>query len=450
MKQKGSSVCKYILQPQILFYLAGMIVLVIYHINYDLSFGDAVDVYGNVLKRGSDYFPEDGTVFDGIFNFTKFHYLRWSSRNVIEVVLVIVSRIPVIVWHIADILIIILAGYCLDKTAGIRNEKIKYSFLFCFLMMYPIAMMSSAGWIATTTNYSWVVAFGLYVYLTVWRLRKGEKVSKISYILAMLAALYAMNQEQMCGFLFLFLGMLLVWDIRKKKLKKAVLPFFLLNIAELIWILTCPGNACRQNAETVTYFPEYGGYSFLHKFREGVSVLLKALFESQGIAVVTAACLLVLIYLAFKNRTSVVTKAAAIIPFCYIIVEAVMTTAGKGEKWFGEYRRNGEAVILGCVMLLCMCIAFLGVTQNMEERILLLGSLCFGAATKLVLGFSPAFYASGERTSIFLAFVLIPVFLFLIGKSEKSFRIFNTKPFIIGFVVLDVIFFLNQFASIHM
>lgn len=170
-KLEAGNINKY----RVLFYLLGVGILILYHMRFNLAYGDVENIYGQVLKRGSEYFPENGNVFEAIFNFTKFHYLRWSSRNVIEIVLIVVGVMPQICWHILDILMVVLIGYCLEKLTLIQNQKIKYMSIFTFLMMYQISTMSSAGWIATTINYSWVVAMGLYTVLVMQRIRQEKK-----------------------------------------------------------------------------------------------------------------------------------------------------------------------------------------------------------------------------------------------------------------------------------
>lgn len=161
-----------------LFYFLGLLILIIYHMQYDLSYGDVVNVYGPVLQRGSEYFPVDGNVFQGIYNFTVFHYLNWSSRSLIEIILIVVGALPAICWHILDILSVLLIGYCMEQLVCIQDKRIKYFSIFSVLMMYQVITMRSAGWIATTVNYSWVAAAGLYMYLVMQRLRGGGTLGK--------------------------------------------------------------------------------------------------------------------------------------------------------------------------------------------------------------------------------------------------------------------------------
>lgn len=128
--------------------------MVLYHMRYDLSFGDAVDYFALVLQRRNWRFPSDGTVWDVVRNFTVFHYLNWSSRSLIELVLIVVSILPALCWHVLDILAVLCIGYCMERLVRIQDGRIKYLSIFSFLMTYQIMSMSSAGWIATTINYS--------------------------------------------------------------------------------------------------------------------------------------------------------------------------------------------------------------------------------------------------------------------------------------------------------
>lgn len=440
---QNSDFKEWILQPRSLFYLIGSIILILYHMQFDLSYGDVKDVYGQILQRGSEYFPNNGNIFQAIYHFSVFHYLKWSSRSVIEAVLIVIGIMPTIFWHLLDIGMVLLIGYCLDKLVWIKDERIKYLSIFTFLMMYILVTMSSAGWIATTTNYSWVMAMGLYVYLNVQRIRKEEHISKFSYALSLTVALYAMNQEQMCGMLLLFLGILLIKDIWDKKFKKALIPFYILNLAELAWILFCPGNTGRKETEIKFYLPIYEEYSLKHKVYEGICSLLKTLFNPWGMIIITFFCVLLLIYLAFKKRSPLAIKIIALIPIPYIILKCA------ADGFFKlEYREHPEAAALGFLVLICIFITCFYVSKGLAEQFVFLGALCSGAATKIVLGFSIAFYLSGERTSIFFAFTLILASLFLIEKHENLFHFLKQKGYILVVSLLNIALFIWNYYLI--
>lgn len=429
-----------ILQPRTLFYLAGIIVLILYHMKFDLSFGDTPDVFAHILKRGSNDFPEDANVFQAIHNFTVSRYHGWSSRSIIEIFLIILSVTPPILWHLMDIGTVILIGYCIDELVSIKDARIKYLSIFSFLMMYYPVHMASAGWIATTLNYSWPMALGLYAYLNIQRIRREEPVSKLSYISALLAALFAMNQEQLCGMMLLFLCVLLVKDMLDKKLKKTILPFFVLNLMEFVYILLCPGNAVRREHEIVNCMPEYANYGIIDKLHEGLCCLLKSLFDPMGMEIITFFCVLLLAYLAFKKHEPAVIKIIALLPLPYVILKSF-----GGGIFKADYRDHTKATLLGCMILLCIFLVCCFLTRGMEEQIVLLGALCSAAATKIVLGFSVNFRISGERTSIFLAFTLIIAALFLIQKHEALFSFFHNSVFLTCLLIVNAILFIRSY-----
>ncbi|HAP2961727.1 TPA: hypothetical protein ITS54_003405, partial [Enterococcus faecalis] len=64
-------------------------------------------------------------------------------------------------------------------------------------LLIPASMINNAGWIATTTNYVWVMAAAL---LSIWPIMnyiRGKSVNWLSFILSLVFLIYATNQEQM-------------------------------------------------------------------------------------------------------------------------------------------------------------------------------------------------------------------------------------------------------------
>jgi hypothetical protein len=153
--------------------------------------------------------------------------------------------------------------------------------------------------------------------------------------------------------------------------------------------------------------------------------------------IITVAFLLLLLYLALREKAPTAVKLTLAFPLCYIIVKLICT---KGmailEKplpaIFVDYRLSVPAAIAGCLALACMFAACWYVTRGMGGQLEFLGILCSAAATKVVLGFSLAFQVSGERTSIFLAFTLIFASLFLIGKMSRCSNFWGKRNFCWG------------------
>lgn len=273
--------------------------------------------------------------------------------------------------------------------------------------------------------------------------------------MALLAALFALNHESLSGMMMLFLGMLLIADIRKKAFKKAVIPFYIINVIELLWILFCPGNANRRHVETVAYFPKYGEYSVARMVYEGICSLLRGMFDVRGMAILTIAFTILLLYLAFLNKRPLAVKLlTALVLFyesaklLYSAVDMIFQKKLRSGRFLWEYRDNPRAAVLGCVMLVCFLIALYGNTAGLKEQIFVFGALFSGMATKLILGFSLAFLASGERTSLFLAFALMLLALFLIEKYESHFAVFYKRWFVAGLILMNTGLFLWNYFFI--
>lgn len=253
--------------------------------------------------------------------------------------------------------------------------------------------------------------------------------------------------------MFLFLSLLLIMDLRNRTLKKAVIPFYIMNVLGFLWIIFCPGNVNRRHTEMMAYFPGYGKYSLVRKIFEGVCSLLRAVFDAQGMATLTIVFTLLLLFFAFQNKRSLGIKLLTAVLLLYECVRLICSAADKflhrplaHGMLAGDYRTDTKAAVLGLVMLFCFLIVIYGNTVGMKKQIILFGALFSAMATKLVLGFSLAFLASGERTSIFWTFTLMLTALYLMEKYEGLLTIFHKKWFTAGVVLMNVgLFLLNYF-----
>lgn len=268
--------------------------------------------------------------------------------------------------------------------------------------------------------------------------------------MALLAAVFAMNHEQMNGLMLLLLLGILFCDIRKREFRKSLIPFYFINIVEFIIILTCPGNACRRNAETVSYYPVYGEYSFFHKVYEGICSLLKGIFDEKGMAVLTITILLLFIYLSFYNRQNVFIKLMSVMAFTYSVIKVMSFKVNilGTNRFFSDYRGSIGATVLGCCILGAIWMVCCANAKTIPERIGITWVMLSAAATKIVLGFSLAFLVSGERTSIYMFFVLLMLALYFIQKHEEL-EIFKKRWFFVGVCSVNLLMFAWNYYSLY-
>ena len=161
-----------------------------------------------ILNWGDDVFFRDSIQPENVtlFSFLGERYFVWSSRLIIEAIVIIVTHVPIIWWFL-DTAILVLAAYSLHVLLPPMNKKANY-LLVCLIFIYPFIDMRTAGWIATTMNYIWPLSLGLYALISIKRILHGEPMKIYHYVLSVLALLYAANHEQMgtilAGFFVLF------------------------------------------------------------------------------------------------------------------------------------------------------------------------------------------------------------------------------------------------------
>ena len=104
-------------------------------------------------------------------------YNTWTSRVVLEFVLIVLFKISKVSWMVLQALMVTLIGYSLSKIFIKDNKKELNFMLVSMILIYPLNVMASAGWATTTTVYTWPLALGLYALIPIKRIWNGEKMT---------------------------------------------------------------------------------------------------------------------------------------------------------------------------------------------------------------------------------------------------------------------------------
>ena len=124
--------------------LAGMfLILLLAHALIRADFGDDL-AYKNILANQT------------LFDFLRERYHTWSSRVLIEAVMLLFVTGNVWWWKLADSLMIVLLLWIVSELFGGESgqEKMRAQILmFCMIWIVPFFSLSSAGWVTTTINY---------------------------------------------------------------------------------------------------------------------------------------------------------------------------------------------------------------------------------------------------------------------------------------------------------
>lgn len=395
-------------------------------------------------------------------------YNSWSSRFLIEGILVYISR-HVFLWKIVDYVFWVFLAWALAWLFPEEKRRVACFMTVGFLLMYPIWDLRTAGWIATSVNYTWVLALGVFSLHGVTRVLYGKKTPVWLACLYILSTCYGANMEQMCAVL-LALNFLatLYFAYKKTDWKKYwhVCVSLFISLGEIIFILTCPGNALREEQEIAQSMPKYASLDFVDKICLGFVETMQHLLNSGNLMFLLFAVILAV--LVFLKSEETLHRFFAVVP---VAVNVVLTFfQGMLEKYVpsfwklfqnnayvsGNNYHLGQSYTLMLLYLLVLgsvLISLAVVCESWAEFIAQCYLLLLGLATRVVMGFTPTIYVSKERTYLFFYMILGVSATWLVVNNiamlRSKRRVLEAMQLLgCGFVMFSVIFGLIQTGSV--
>ncbi len=411
MREKLANFKKSAYLPLLVF---GFVMTVFHIMMYENEILDAKRYFATILE---DY---------SLVEFLQMRYSTWSSRLIIEGVLVYTAQNTVI-WKILDILVWLLLAWSLGKILNITKDAEKMWFLVGCLLLYPIGDMSSAGWIATMANYLWPLSFGAYALTVPARIYREEKIYLFEYPFLLLALLYAANMEQMSAILFVLTFFSVVYFIiRRKKVYWFLALEWILSAASMVFILTCPGNSARSDEEIITGFSDFKMYTKLDKILLGFTDTIEKYMSYNFVLMVMAILLFALISIKYQK---VVYSIVALIPVFYAM--RIGDVGSFAQNYLNvlnsdSMKLSGSNFILPAnyvvpiyqgILLTVLFVEIAILADSYTEWIFGSVVLGMGFASRMVLGFSPSIYSSAARTLIYLHFSLLFLGLYFLVKN---------------------------------
>lgn len=427
-----------------LIFAAFFLILLAVHLLIKTPFGD--DVY---------YAAEHGEWPLSVF--LEQRYANWSSRVVIEAVMMPLTIAPTWVWKFLDIwMLLLLVVNAADLFALGRKTQSQILF-FAGIWMIPLLSINGAGWIVTTTNYLWVLTLGLVALRPLKHWLCQEKCAKWEYAVCPLCTLYAANMEQMAAILcgaYLVCGVYLL--VRKRKVSPLYLVQVLLIIGMLYFVLSAPGNGVRNQFEMERYLPVFEFLSIWQKTLMGfldTGRYYLAGGTTQGcytFALLSGALFAALLQKKMADRSAAKNKRfaecgkllTALAPLAfywgvghlgnYLLSQHAFPRGGHivgvlgGNRYLPELGAYSVGLVamqtaVYLILLLCTALTVYFIHGKSEETLLELIVLAAGFASKVILGFSPTIYVSGERTALFCSTAFLIV-------AFRNIQMFWNKP----------------------
>lgn len=409
--------------------------------------GDDLNYYSHVNKYGLFYILHE-------------QFTTWTARGIIEFFQFILYILPQYEWffRVINSAMFTLIAYCTVKYCSefsFTADRKKTFVIMSAAFLFPIDILATAGWIATSANYLWPAAIGMYAFLPIVEYLKNKKIKKHYYIFSTLAMIFACNEEQVSALLFTLLASIIVYLlIKKRRIFIYGLVLDLIAFGMMLFSLTWSGNANRKESEIISWNPVFNMQGIPEKAINGFLSTNYYLLLSSSILVLIMCILFALvirqkyrdrmlsfigwipagffaIFGTFKNLTLQIFPAIKQLYILDIDDAAVF---------------NSD-IIVSCtiqifiilLIALCLMLAFGG------EKGLLIGLLWLGGyATRVIMGFSPTLYASSTRTFSFLATVIIIIYVLLIQEyySHNPKQNFPYKLIVLHMAVYLYLFYL--------
>lgn len=390
-----------------------------------------------------------------MMDFLIFRYNTWTSRILIDGVIAILTRQNIIIWAILNSLLYTVSSYYVIKLVNKRKiENIVILGLLLFLI-YPFLDMSTAGWIATTVNYLWPFSLGVISFLPMINKSNNEETSKLGYLIAIIALIFATNHEQSC-LLILGIHALYLFNsiINKQKISKFNLFALAISIFGLVFFLTCPGVPLRVAEAIPEWYPDFPKLGILQKIYLGTIPTISVLLENKVVILLFYGLLNICAILKTKNKYLKIFAGANIgLILCLTVLKELLFVILPGlEKPFLVFVMHSVpnmterpvivVIVISAYLILSSCyILYRIFDRNLFPPILFLA----GFMSRFMLGFSPTVFASSTRTALYFYMILIMLTLMIIKKLYDENRIDERWEIIITatFVVLAAFNYFN-------
>lgn len=408
-----------------------------------------------------DFFNDDiffRNVLDNytFYEYLKFRYNNWTSRILIESILIILSR-NIYLWRFLNSLIVCLLVYSIEKVFINTGKKSNFFLISLLVLLYPFYQMAEAGFAATTINYLWPLTFLIFSFVPLRYIYDSKKVSKKMLFIYLLSFIFACNQEQAVCIGFIVAIISFIYFVKEKKRKFYSLLLLIISCFSLGFIILCPGNNIRSAVEIVNCYPDYINANLLDKIYLGIVSSCSVIISNFLIIWLFSFIILIVVLL---KKSEKIIKMLSWVQFIiitlisayrvYIVLNCNSFIEAYTYGIFGYYTELGNVFnfsIMNFLVLgfcLGMVIIYLILLYSLFNKnfIFVMLILLIGCFSRLMMGFSPTIFASGTRTMIFLYFSLLIIILLLFVKynnllSKKVFKFLLVLIFV--FIIVNYI-----------
>ena len=367
-----------------------------------------------------------GVVDESLWEHFVLRYFQ-NGRICTDVLANVFYRMPMMVWKVFDtgvyVAIAMLLSYLFTK------NTYKCVLVTCVLIsLYPFEYLSSAGYIATSTNYVYTILGILLILVPIKRNFSGQKVPVFMHIISFVSMIYVTNHDQTAMVLIGGLLLSVLYAYRMKDHSCSILKVYLIvAICMYIFMFFMPGHINRMNstAEMEYWLPQYAEWSFLEKLYHGYSATVAQLIFNNEVLFILFLCLLFV--LALKSG-GMIHKIIGFIPLSVIFFVNIV-----GRDKFVHYdfvlpdllplthsTWSWVPLTLSIIVIFCVFYTVCQCVTTYTHKMLMLLLLVLAAGSREMMGFSATIYASSYRTFTVFLYCLMVCCLLLVQEFNSG------------------------------
>ena len=373
-----------------------------------------------------------GLSLKGYWDLMVFDYFKWSSRVIVNGVMYFMLGHNGVLWKFLTAAILFFLMKFLSRIMDFPDRRKGYLIIIAMFLLVPWEYLGGAGWGACTITYLWPIALGTLSFTTVYKAMNGLPVKWWEYMLCTVILLFSTNQEQMGAVLLAANGIIFLYFLFTHRLKFVYFWNSLIAASGTLFNLTVPGNALRSEVEAAARFPDWDMVSMLDKLDLGYSLSMDKLLTGKGSVLfpLLALFLMIGIWIKYKDR---LYRGISAVPFAYFVLFGLLGNvtvnifdhfpAGNTIDKFGAVNTQNAFHMSGYMQLIlysvagaCFLLSFYVLIKDTLAGIGMMLLMLAAIAVRIVIGFSPTVYASGDRTYLVTYYVLFFAALLIYKK----------------------------------
>lgn len=352
-----------------------------------------------IKSTGDDAYFSKVLAHQDLFETLRTRYNTWSGRVTIEALLFSTINIYIF-WMFLIPSSIVLMFYSLARIVcgemPLHWQSIVFAVLFLFIS--PYVNGSATWWLTGFYNYTLPISLGLFA---VSSFILSNSTSSLIKILSILSLVIACFNEQVSIFILL---VAISISLITRNYSLYTISFIASSIILTLLALLAPGNKIRFDYEQ-RWIPEFSSYSLIEKLGLGIDKFSMHVLDPSNVVftVLTLCCIAVFYFSQNKTFSSYVAVSILLLRMIFVhsmqygnIYSHYFLTTEKltPENWHG-FTIYASYLMALFSWISCVYIGFL--INNYRYKIIFICGLLIGAASIMMMSFSPTIYESGGR-----------------------------------------------------